>query len=86
MNKTHKKFFKSLYENFVFPRIFFEGDLVLVYNQDKDVLWVGKFNPMWQKPYLVRCALRKGAYELFDYEGNVLLESINGLYLKRYYT
>jgi hypothetical protein len=82
---AHKKCVKSQYDKSVHPRVFSEGDLVLVYDQDKDALGVGKFNPLWHSPYIVRRVLEKGAYELADYEGNVFLEPRNGLYLKRYY-
>jgi hypothetical protein len=58
----------------------------LVYDQDKDTLGEGKFNAMWHGPYIVRCLLKKSTYELVDYEGNVLVEPRNGIYLKRYYT
>jgi len=40
---------------------------------------------MWLGPYIVRRVLNKGAYELEDFEGNVLSGPRNGLYLKRYY-
>jgi hypothetical protein len=84
-NEAHKKCVKSQYDKFVHPRVFSEGDLVLVYDQDKDALGAGKFNPMWHGPYIVRWVLEKGSYELAYYEGNVLSEPRNGLYLKKYY-
>jgi hypothetical protein len=65
--------------------VFSEGDLVLIYDKDKNALGAGKFNPMWHNPYMVQRVLKKGAYELEDYEGNVFLEPRNGLYLKKYY-
>ena len=40
-NEAHKKRVKCHYDQSVHPRIFFEGDLVLVYDQDKDPLGVG---------------------------------------------
>ena len=40
---------------------------------------------MWRGPYVVKCVLEKGAYELVDYEGTTLAEPRNGLYLKKYY-
>jgi hypothetical protein len=52
MNETHKNHVKSQYDKSVHPRIFSEGDLVLVYDQDKDALGVGKFNLMWHGPYM----------------------------------
>jgi hypothetical protein len=40
---------------------------------------------MWRGPYIVKCVLEKGAYELVDYDGIPLSEPQNGLYLKKYY-
>lgn len=74
------------YDKIVKPRVFSEGDLVLVYDQKNYTLGEGKFVSMWLGPYIVKCVLGKGAYELVDYEGNMLKEPRNGLYLKRYYS
>jgi hypothetical protein len=65
--------------------LYIEGDLVLLYDLAKEPLGVGKFKTIWHGPYIVQRVLEKGAYELEDYEGNVLVEPKNGLYLKRYY-
>ena len=67
------------------PFVFSEGNLILVYDQDKDILGVGKFESLWYGPYIVSKVLQKGAYELVDYEGNHLARPRNGLYLKQYY-
>jgi hypothetical protein len=83
--EAQKKCVKAQYEKHVKPRVFFEVDLVLLYEQDRDVLGAGKFEPMWQGPYIVRRVLEKGAYELVDYDGIPLSEPRNGLYLKKYY-
>ena len=45
----------------------------------------GKFNPMWHGPYIVKCVIEKGAYELVYYEGIAFPEPRNGIYLKNYY-
>jgi hypothetical protein len=45
-NEAHKHKVKCQYDRSIHPRIFFEGDLVLVYDQDKDLLGAGKFKPM----------------------------------------
>ena len=76
---------KVQYENSVCPRKFSEGDLVLLWDQAKEPLGAGKFNPMWHGPYVVKHVLEKGTYELVDYEGIALVEPRNGLYLKNYY-
>ena len=56
-----------------------------LWDQDKEPLGAGKFNPMWHGPYVVKRVLDKGAYELVDYKGTALAEPRNGLYLKKYY-
>jgi hypothetical protein len=84
-NEAHKQKSKCQYDRSVHPRIFSKGDLVLVYDQDKDSLEAGKFKPMWFGPFIVKEVLRKGAYHLVEFEGNVLAEPRNGLYLKKYY-
>jgi hypothetical protein len=85
-NKAHKQKFKCQYDRSVHPWIFSEGDLVLVYDQDKDPLGAGKFKPMWFEPFIIKEVLRKGTYHLVEFEGNVLAEPRNGLYLKKYYS
>ena len=86
INEAHKKRTKTQYDKAISPHIFSEGDLVLVYDQDKDALGAGKFKSMWYGPFLVKRVLKKGAYELIDFEGNKLVEPRNGLYLKKYFS
>lgn len=76
---------KAWYDLSVTPRVFSEGDLVLVYDQANDKLRAGKFEPMLRGPYIFKHVLAKGAYELIDYDGVSLDKPRNGLYLKRYY-
>ena len=64
------------------PRRISEGGLVLLWDQPKETLGVGKFNPMWRGPYVVKCVLEKGAYELVYYEGMALAEPRNGSILR----
>jgi hypothetical protein len=59
-NEAHKNRVKCQYDRSVHPRVFFEGDLVLVYDQDKDPLGAGKFKPMWFGPFIVKEVLKKG--------------------------
>jgi len=84
-NETHKKYVKAQYDKTVRPRVFSEGDLVLLYNQDCEILGESKFNPKWHGPYIIKCVLQKGFYELVDYDGISLGEPWNGIYLKTYY-
>ena len=83
--EVNKHCVKDEYDKSILPRVFSEGDLVLLWDQPKEPLGEGKFNPMWCGPYLVKHVLEKGAYELVDYEGTTLVEPRNGLYLKKYY-
>jgi hypothetical protein len=83
--EAQKKRVKAQYDKHVKPRIFSEGDLVLLYEQDRDMLGARRFEAMWRGPYIVRQVLEKGAYELVDYDGIPLSEPRNGLYLKKYY-
>jgi hypothetical protein len=41
---------------------------------------------MWFISLIVKEALKKGSYHLVEFEGNALLETRNGLYLKKYYS
>ena len=83
--EVNKRRVKVQYDKSFRPRNFSEGDLVLLWDQAKEPLGAGKFNPMWYCPYVVKHVLEKGAYELVDYEGMALVEPRNGLYLKKYY-
>jgi hypothetical protein len=53
-NKAHKQRVKCQYDRSVHPQFFSEGDLVLVYDQYKNPLGVGKFKPMWFGPFIVK--------------------------------
>ena len=84
-NEARKRRIKAQYDKNVQPRIFSEGDLVLLYDQEADVIGTGKFEPLWHDPYTVKRVLAKGAYKLVDYDGIPLAQPRNGLYLKCYY-
>ena len=84
-NETNKNSIKNQYDKSVKPRIFSEGELVLLWDQDKEPLGARKFRSMWLGPYVVSKVLKKGAYELIDFEGNKLPKPRNGFYLKKYY-
>ena len=68
-NEAHKRCIKAQYDKNVQPRIFSEGNLVLLYNQEDDLIGIGKFEPLWHALYIVKRFLAKGAYELVDYDG-----------------
>jgi hypothetical protein len=85
-NEAHKHKVKCKYDRSIHPQVFSEGELVLVYDQDKDPLGAGKFKPMWFEPFIVKEVLKKGTYHLVNFEGNALEEPRNGLYLNKYYS
>ena len=84
-NETHKNRVKNQYDKSVKPRIFFEGELVLLWDQENVPLGLGKFRSMLLGPYVVSKVLKKGAYDLTDFEGNEMPKPKNVLYLKKYY-
>eukprot|EP00253_Pinus_taeda_P003403 PITA_03403 len=84
-NKAHNKRVNAQFNKNVKPRVFSEGDLVLLYDQESNKLGAGKFKSLWMGPYIVKRVLAKGAYELMDYDGIPLAQPCNRLYLKRYY-
>ena len=79
-NEHHKKCDKVQCDNNVKPRVFSEGYLILLYDQESKILGSEKFDPMWLGPYIV-----KGAYVLVDFDGFPLAQPRNVLYLKKYY-
>ena len=83
--EVNKHRVKVQYDKFFRLRKFSDGYLVLFWDQAKEPLGEGKFNPMWHGPYVVKRVLEKGTYELVDYEGTVLANPRNGIYLKKYY-
>jgi hypothetical protein len=52
--ETQKKNVNSQYDKHVKLRVFSKGDLVLLYEQDRDLLGASKFEPMWRGPYIVK--------------------------------
>ena len=63
-NEAHKNRVKNQYDKSVKPWIFCEWELVLLWDEDKEPLGVGKFKSMWLGPYVVSKYLNKGTYEL----------------------
>ena len=85
VNGAHKNRVKIQYDKSVKTQIFSKGELGLLWNQDKEPLGAGKFMSMWLGAYVMSKFLKKGAYELTYFEGNMLPKPRNGLYLKKYY-
>ena len=63
--EVNKRHVKILCDNSFCPRRFSEGELVLLWDQLKEPMGAGKFNPMWHGPYIVKRVLEKGTYELW---------------------
>ena len=55
---------KRKYDKYVHYRVFYEVNLVLLYDKNKNRLGAGKFMSMWLEPYIVSKFQKKGAYEL----------------------
>ena len=72
VNETNKKFVKENYDLSILPWTFSKDDLVMVYDQDHDNYGEGKLVPLWHGPYIVKCALYKGTYELVYYDRNII--------------
>jgi hypothetical protein len=85
VNEAYQKRIKNQYDKSVHPQTFAEGDLVLVYDQAHEKLGIGKLEPLWHGPYIVKCVLHRGTYELVNYDGISLGEPQNGFYIKKYY-
>ena len=81
--EAQKKCVKDQYDKHAKPCVFSEGDLVLLYEQDRDLLGVEKFEAMWCDPYILKWVLEKRAYELAYYDEIPLSEPRNGIYLKK---
>lgn len=59
MNEAHKKRVKVQYDKAIKPRVFSEGDLVLVYAQEKDALGAVNFKSMWYGLFIIKKFLKK---------------------------
>ena len=62
--EINKHCVKAQYDKFVYAHYYSEGNLALLYDQDRKPLGVGKFNPMWHGPYIVNNVLEKVSHEL----------------------
>eukprot|EP00253_Pinus_taeda_P014277 PITA_14277 len=52
-NEAHKKRVKAQFDKNVKARVFSEGDLVLLYDQESNKLRAGKFKSLWMGHYIV---------------------------------
>ena len=51
----------------------------------KNVLGPSKFAPKWEGPYIIKKAYDSGYYYLTKKDGIILIDPINGKWLKQYY-
>lgn len=84
-NEAHNRGIKAQYDKSVKARVFSEGYLVMLYDQESNILGSRKFEWMWLGPYILKCVLAKDVYELVDSDGVPLVKRRNGFYLKKYY-
>ena len=77
---------ENLYNRCVKPRMFQPRDLVLrkVFENTSD-LSVGKFQPNWEGPYIVKQAEESESYALDKLDGTPVPRMWNIMHLKRYY-
>src|SRR5436853_6007291 len=75
------------YNNDVKLRTFEKGELVLKVRSPKDFggKSKGKFQPKWEGPYVIGAVYSNGAYRLMTKDGDALMTTIDGRYLKKYY-
>ena len=68
-------------------RIFKKGDLVLAVRRPMVMTHniKEKFQPKWEGPFVVESVYSNGAYRLITPDGDTLMISINGSFLKKYY-
>ena len=76
----------NFYNKRVRPRVFQSGDLVLrkVFENTTDPT-VGKFQPNWEGPYIVRRLGKPGSYAIDTIDGTPVPRMWNAMHLKRYY-
>jgi len=66
---------------------FKKGDIVLVVRRPMVITHKTKekFQPKWEGPFVVESVYSNGAYRLITSDGDTLMMSINGKFLKKYY-
>ena len=77
----------NVYNKVMKARTFVNGQMVLkaAYHVRRNLSAPSKFAPNWVGPYLVREANESGYYRLAIVDGEVLVEPVNGKWLKLYY-
>ena len=75
------------YAQTIHPKAFTKGQLVLRATEHvrKNVPRPSKFAPKWEGPYIIRKAHDSKYYYLTKEDGTVIIDPINGKWLKQYY-
>ena len=76
----------NMYNRRVKPHTFQDGDLVLrrVFENTANPAH-GKFQPNWERPYMVVRVRAAGSYVLNKLDGTLVSKMWNAMHLKRYY-
>ena len=83
---SYQRRLANFYNKRVRPRVFHPGDLVLrkVFENKADPT-VGKFQPNWEGPYIVRRLGEPGSYAIDTIDGTHVPRMWNAMHLKMYY-
>ena len=83
---SYQRRLANSYNKRVKPRVFQPGDLVLrnVFENTIDPM-AGKFQPIWEGPYIVTRSGKSESYIIDKTDGTPLLRMWNSMHLKRYY-
>ena len=83
---SYQRRLENSYNRRVKPRVFRPGDLVLrkVFENTADPT-AGKFQPNWERPYVVMRAGETGPYTIDKMDGTPVPRMWNAMHLRRYY-
>ena len=83
---SYQRLLANSYNKRVKPRVFQSGDLVLrkVFENTADPT-AGKFQPNWERPYVVTLPRGSGSYAIDKTDGTPVPRMWNAMHLKRYY-
>ena len=83
---SYQRRLANFYNKRVRPRVFQQGDLVLwkVFENTADPT-MGKFQPNWEGPYIVRQLSKPGSCAIDTIYGTSVPRMWNAMHLKRYY-
>ena len=83
---SYQRYLANSYNKRVKPQMFQPEDLVLrkIFKNFVDPA-AGKFQPNWERPYLITRASESGSYALDKIDGTPVPRMWNAMHLKRYY-